>query len=254
MYCVVGALALGLSGGCAEALDIGRALSISPRVSGAVPGRTADLSSGDSVVADESISTAAAGEAHLRFLDATDLAIGPSSTVKLDRFVFDPSGKAKNFVLDATKGVFRFITGTSVHEAYQILTPAAVIGVRGTRFSFIVAGNRLNLTVNEGSVVVCPRDLGPASCLVVEAGESVMATPDRPVTLFTPPPLAVPPPQQPGNLPTPGGFGPPGIRLPRDGTPPLLGPPVRRHGANHTGRPHGLRSRRTGHPWLERRR
>ncbi|MBV8564571.1 MAG: FecR domain-containing protein [Methylobacteriaceae bacterium] len=208
------ALALSLGAVAAHAApNIGQAISIAPQVSGAIGSQSISMTTGDGVVQNESIQTAAAGSAHLRFIDATDLSIGPSSAIKLDRFVFNPGGSARSFVLDASKGAFRFATGNSNHDAYEINTPAAVIGVRGTRFSFDIVGTRLTLTVSQGQVIVCPRGLPRSSCFVASAGQTIAALPGRAVAVLSGGPSAPPPPPSP----------PPPIYTP--GPTPIYGPP-----------------------------
>jgi hypothetical protein len=197
---------------------IGSATRVVPSVTGTMGGRTAAVAAGDSVVQDETMQTGPTGDARLRFVDETDLAIGPGSTVKLDRFVFAGGGSAASVVLSATRGAFRFATGVSAHEAYRIITPAAVIGVRGTRFSFAIRNGRLNLDVEQGVVIVCPRGKGAGDCVEARPGESVQARAGAPAQVFAaggppgaPPARGAPPPGNPlGALPAIGlGIGVP---------------------------------------------
>ena len=41
------------------------------------------------------------------------------------------------FTINALSGTFRFITGKSAKDAYQIKTSMGMIGVRGTAFDFV---------------------------------------------------------------------------------------------------------------------
>jgi hypothetical protein len=74
------------------AQQIGGAVSIQREVSGQVEGRSRSLATGDEVHQNETIRTGSASSAELGFLDQTRLAVGASAAVKLDRFVFDPTG------------------------------------------------------------------------------------------------------------------------------------------------------------------
>ena len=47
--------------------------------------------------------------------------------------MYDRTGSSGSVVLQATKGEFRFVTGTQDKRAYQIKTPYGTLGVRGTR-------------------------------------------------------------------------------------------------------------------------
>ena len=58
---------------------IGTASSVKPEASGSVSGA---LSAGSSVHASESIKTGSSGQANLRFLDSSNLTVGPGSNVR----------------------------------------------------------------------------------------------------------------------------------------------------------------------------
>lgn len=188
----------------ASAQAIGSATAINPSVTGAAGGRTAAIAVGDGVVQNETVQTGANGEAKLRFVDNTDLAVGPGSTVKLDKFVFAGGGTASSVVLSTARGAFRFATGNSAHEAYRINTPAASIGVRGTQFSFNVRNGRLQLDVIQGVVIVCPRGKSQKFCVEARPGEHVQARAGSPAQVYAqggPPPDGPPPNESLGALP-----------------------------------------------------
>jgi hypothetical protein len=107
---------------------IGSANSVKPEASGSVAGT---LSAGSSVHGNETIKTGSAGQAGLGFVDKTSLHVGPSSTVRLDKFVHDPNKGTASVVIDATKGAFRFSTGAQGKGDYKVKTPYGTLGVRG---------------------------------------------------------------------------------------------------------------------------
>jgi hypothetical protein len=76
------------------------------------------------------IRTGTDSKSQLLFRDETTLSIGPDSEIALDKFVYSPQGSSVS--LNATKGVFRFISGSAPKNAYEIKTPSATVGVRGT--------------------------------------------------------------------------------------------------------------------------
>jgi hypothetical protein len=78
--------------------------------------------------------------ADLVFLDSTNLSVGPTSEVRLDKFVYDP--RDGSVVVQATCGAFRWVTGTQAKRAYQINTPYGTLGVRGTTVEFLVGEKR----------------------------------------------------------------------------------------------------------------
>src|SRR5262245_20354628 len=106
---------------------IGSANSVKPEASGSVGGT---LSAGSSVHANETIKTGSSGQAGLGFVDKTNLHVGPSSSVRLDKFVYDPNKGTGSVVIDATKGAFRFSTGGKGGDA-KIKTPHGTLGIRG---------------------------------------------------------------------------------------------------------------------------
>jgi hypothetical protein len=65
------------------------------------------------------------------FIDHTNLSVGPSSTVRLDKFVYDPKKGSGSVAIDATKGAFRFVTGSQNKGDYKVKTPHGTIGMRG---------------------------------------------------------------------------------------------------------------------------
>jgi len=121
---------------------IGVAASTKPNADGITAGYLRALSAGSEVYADEAIRTGNLGQADLVFLDKTNLTVGPSSEVLLDKFVYDPTGFKASVVFRATRGAFRFVTGTQDHRAYAVTTPYGSLGVRGTVVEVVVAQSR----------------------------------------------------------------------------------------------------------------
>jgi trimeric autotransporter adhesin len=107
---------------------IGTANSVKPEASGSVAGT---LSAGSGVHANETVKTGSAGEAGLRFLDESNLKVGPSSQVRMDKFVYDPNKGSGTIAIEATRGAFRFSTGTQNKGDVKIKTPYGTLGVRG---------------------------------------------------------------------------------------------------------------------------
>ena len=107
--------------------------------------------------------------------DDTRLVVGPNSSMVVDAFVFDRRGTAKQVTLNAVRGAFRFITGSSRKSAYQINTPTATIGVRGTQFDFSVdRRGQLNFALFEGQARICSRG---GRCTVLSGACSVAVIP-----------------------------------------------------------------------------
>jgi hypothetical protein len=107
---------------------IGKATSVRPQAEGSHGGQ---LSGGSSVYAKETVRTGQSGQADMQFHDSSTLKVGPSSSVKLDKFVYDPNKSGGTVAVEATRGTFRFVTGSQGAGAYKVKTPYGTLGVRG---------------------------------------------------------------------------------------------------------------------------
>lgn len=105
---------------------IGTAQSVKPEASGSISG---PLSAGSGVHANETIKTGSAGQAGLQFNDKSNLSVGPSSQVRLDKFVYDPNKGTSGVAIEATRGAFRF--ASQGKGEVRIKTPSGTLGIRG---------------------------------------------------------------------------------------------------------------------------
>jgi hypothetical protein len=122
-----------LAGGGAHAQqNIGSTVLAHNNVSRELAGAAAPLNPGDPVYRDELVRTGNDSTAKLIFLDSTNLAIGPTSRVTLDRFVYVGETNGQQMTVNLAKGIFRFTTGKLDKSAYTISTPTTWLGVRGT--------------------------------------------------------------------------------------------------------------------------
>jgi hypothetical protein len=91
-------------------------------------GNTQTLSAGSEIYANQTVRTGNRGMADLVFLDKTNLSVGPTSEVRLDKFVYDQTGSSGSVVIQATRGSFRWVTGSQAKHAYQVGTPHGTLG------------------------------------------------------------------------------------------------------------------------------
>ena len=130
------------------------------------------IAKGDEVVRNEVVRTATDSDARLVFRDDTNLSLGPGSTLKLDRTVFDDP-KAGDIAIKLASGAFRFVTGNSNKEAYEIKTPIVTMGVRGTTLDILVQKRRNTIVLRAGTASVCV----PGKCVdLLHEGDSVIIT------------------------------------------------------------------------------
>ncbi|MHA1524632.1 MAG: FecR family protein [Alphaproteobacteria bacterium] len=139
-----------------QAVAIGAAEEVENKVSGTLADQSRQLAKGDEIFANELITTDEDSTANLVFADETELAVGPLSSITLDKFVYDPDTKTGEIVFNATRGVFRFITGLGNKNIYTIKTPLATIGVQGTEFDLVIdEDGEAGVLLGKGAVRVC---------------------------------------------------------------------------------------------------
>jgi hypothetical protein len=114
---------------------------------------------GDGLLRDEVVRTGLDSAARLVMADSTNLSLGPSATIKLDRTVFNDEHSYREIAIRMTSGAFRFVTGHSEKAAYKITTPLATIGVRGTILDVLSQRGRTTVVLQEGASSVCTVNL-----------------------------------------------------------------------------------------------
>jgi hypothetical protein len=146
----------------------------------AVTGATGPLVVSAPVHRDERIRTSNTGLGQFVFLDGTKLAVGWGSSVVIDKYVFNDENSVKNLTIRAAKGTFRWISGSSPSSAYQVVTPAGTIGVRGTAFDVHIAPNGTTAVVLlKGSARFCS---GGGCRELKQRCDCVVATPSGAMT------------------------------------------------------------------------
>ena len=108
---------------------IGQAKGVKPQAEGSVAGA---LVPGSNVHESETVRTGSAGQTNLQFVDDSVLNVGPTSVIKLDKFVYDPKNKDTGTIaIEASRGAFRFVTGQQNKGVVTIKTKYGTLGVRG---------------------------------------------------------------------------------------------------------------------------
>jgi hypothetical protein len=142
--------------------EIGDTVAVKNDVTAETPDAKRKLEKGAKVFQDEILVTSDTATAEIELLDKTKLAVGSSARIVLDKFVYDANAAPGSISINLSKGAFRFITGASPKTAYEIKTPTATMGVRGTIFDVFVADNGETVVLlHEGGVDVCS---APGSC------------------------------------------------------------------------------------------
>lgn len=153
----VGALAwlVGARVAAAET-EIGATVAVKNEVTAELESSKRRLQKGASLHQMEIVEAAKTASAEIRLLDDTRLAVGPGARVVLDKFIYNAPAEPGAIVVRLSKGAFRFMSGESPSSAYEIRTPTASMGVRGTVFDVYVAENgETAVLLHEGAVDVC---------------------------------------------------------------------------------------------------
>jgi len=113
------------------------------------------------------------GRVQIGFIDGGKVSLQPETIYKINRYSFSGEEDGSEYALtELIKGGLRTISGIighRNHERYQLATPVATIGIRGTEFTVIYANNQLIMTTNQGSVDVCNQ----GGCRNAIAGQSI---------------------------------------------------------------------------------
>jgi len=116
---------------------------------------TSQINVGDALLRDEVVRTGLDSATRLVMADSTNLSLGPSASLKLDRAVFDDEHHYRDVAVRLSSGAFRFVTGHSDKAAYKITTPLATIGVRGTTLDILSQRGLTIVNLQEGASTVC---------------------------------------------------------------------------------------------------
>jgi len=129
---------------------IGVTASAKPSADGIVGANSQTLSPGSEVYANETVRTGNRGQADLVLLDATNLIVGSTSEVLLDKFVYDRTGSAGSVVVEATRGTLQLVTGSQDQRAYQVNTPYGSLGVSESMAKLVIPPPRTSTSLSYG--------------------------------------------------------------------------------------------------------
>jgi len=90
---------------------------------------------GAAVYASDTLRTAADGSIGVTLRDDTRISLGPSSEVKINRYVYAPGEGGLGMVLQFVRGAALYVSGRIsklAPDSIRLETPSAIVGVRGT--------------------------------------------------------------------------------------------------------------------------
>lgn len=98
---------------------------------------------GQVVLEADSLRTGADGRVGVTLRDETRISLGPSSEVLLSRFMYSPAETSFALTLRIVRGMAAYVSGRMAKlapDSIRLETPAAIVGVRGTRLGIRVEG------------------------------------------------------------------------------------------------------------------
>lgn len=161
--------------GPAKAQDVGTVVGITGSAQIVAAGQRVPLKPDSAIAIGDRIETDATGRVSLLFIDDTKILVGPNARLTIDTVLMQNGGTARRFAVSAASGAFRFISGKSEKSAYEIRTPTATMGIRGTTFDVAVNGRvGTDLALFRGEVLMCPRSgSGSGRCAAVRGACAV---------------------------------------------------------------------------------
>ncbi|MCO5355541.1 FecR family protein [Acidovorax kalamii] len=153
----------------------------------------AELDGGDVVL------TGTEGRAQIRFSDGGLVALYPDSQFTVTRYADGAGTGEDHFVVNLLRGGMRAITGLIGKRnpsSYKVITPTAVVGIRGSAFMLAIDANgKVLVSGEQDEIEVCTQ----AGCVGVTAGEAVLVLSDQELPVYSHTRALLPVPE----LPTP---------------------------------------------------
>lgn len=153
----------------------------------------AELDGGDVVL------TGTEGRAQIRFSDGGLVALYPDSQFTVTRYADGAGTGEDHFVVNLLRGGMRALTGLIGKRnpaSYKVITPTAVVGIRGSAFMLAIDANgKVLVSGEQDEIEVCTQ----AGCVGVTAGEAVLVLSDQELPVYTHTRALLPVPE----LPTP---------------------------------------------------
>ncbi|WP_306119859.1 MULTISPECIES: FecR domain-containing protein [unclassified Roseitalea] len=171
----------------AGASEIATAVDVDPSARLTSAGAVRPVITGNRLSQGDRVETAGSGQVQVRFDDFTRMVVGPNSSLEIDQVLMQSADTASRFAVSTVRGSFRFLSGKSSKNAYQIRTPTATLGVRGTTFDCwvdqlgqtfcaILWGRVRFCGLQGGSEVNC-RDVGGRCSIVFADRNGTVQTP-----------------------------------------------------------------------------
>jgi len=110
--------------------------------------RRSEIFVGDTLV------TGKNGQGQVRFIDGAVVSLRPETKLRINDYRYGDGKGSENSVLTLIRGGFRTITGAIGKEHYKVHSNLATIGIRGTHYEAVIAGQQMYVALWQGGVTV----------------------------------------------------------------------------------------------------
>jgi len=177
-FAALGCVAL-VAASSALAEPVGKASAIRTQAYQQPPQATAgELHLNDAVIRNATLSTKPDSALEVTFLDGSRLSMGANSSMIVDDYVYSGPGGAGKQTLRATRGVFRFVSGTIPKDQVKVDTPTVTIGIRGTIFRFTSNAVAVEFGPNGEEFQVTVKSKKTGDEIVLDSGQKVVINED----------------------------------------------------------------------------
>jgi FecR protein len=172
-------LVVAITGAQAASLRVGDTVQVVHNVEGlqSTDQSWSSKAEGDNIYENEFIRTKIESQARLLLVDRTGLSVGPTTTIRIDRVLYNSDRSIKSVLVSADTGAVRWTSGDS--HSYLIKTPTASVTPTGTVFDLFVDSQRTFVILREGSARVCTNNQQPTCKMLANPGEMILATADE---------------------------------------------------------------------------
>lgn len=136
---------------------VGQAIETEGKATAVFDYVTRDLSRGSPVLFEDTVRTAPNSRLSVVLTDGSNITLGENASVVIDDFVYKPDTSIGTLVLRALHGAFLFAGGkieNIPNAEVSIFTPAATLGIRGTKVWAGPIDSQYGVLTLEGEVVV----------------------------------------------------------------------------------------------------
>ena len=145
VLCMIGTVAIATATPAASQNQIAQVKTVSGQVRVERGSGQTSPKPGDPLFEKDTIVTEADGSIGITFIDNTVMSAGPNSEISLEQFTFDSSNFNGSMLTELRKGTLSMVSGDIARSspgAMKVRTPAATLGVRGTRFVAEATGDQ----------------------------------------------------------------------------------------------------------------